>query len=131
MPNGKGTLDCCYCKHFGGLQGYPDGAYEVAQCMFHNVELPVLDQSSLNRICCHFEANDFYHQHNSPFCPPGRRFAWFARDLQPGVLYYFCYNSPDKIEHEFQLRIPVYENESWKARDDDSADPTVKSQEPQ
>lgn len=116
MPNGKGQLDCCYCKHFGGPPGYPDGAYEVAPCTFHKVELPVLEPNYLNRICCHFEAGDQYYEHNGISCPPGRRFSWFARDLEPGVLYYFPYNNPDKIEHEVVLRIPN-DFRSWKPVD--------------
>jgi hypothetical protein len=120
MPNGKGTLDCCYCKFFGGDQGYPDGAHQKAQCNFHQVELPVLEPAYLNRVCGHFEANECYGRDNMPFCPSGRRLAWLARDLEPGVLYYFFYNTPDRIEHEVRLRLPDYENESWKSNPDQS-----------
>ncbi len=49
---------------------------------------------------------------NNPggFCPPARRFAWFTQDLQPGVLYFFFYNSPDKITREVVLRKPNESN---------------------
>ncbi len=114
MPNGKGALECCYCRHFAGPHGYPDGAYVAAECHFHRVTLPSSAEDGLQRICCHFEPNDIYWKHNpGGFCPPARRFAWFTQDLQPGVLYFFFYNSPDKITREVVLRKPNYQSGTW------------------
>jgi hypothetical protein len=104
MPNGKGSIDCCYCKHFGGERGYPDG--QSAPCQYHGVTLP--DSEGLNRICCHFEPEESYWDHNRVWTPPARRFTWFERDLLPGVLYMFGHNTPDKIEREVVLREPDY-----------------------
>lgn len=114
MPNGKGTIDCCYCKHFGGPRGYPDGHGLSVPCQYHGVTLPVHTPEPLNRICCHFEPDESYRRDNPIWCPPARRFAWFGRDLRPGVLYFFGYNSPDKIEHEVVLREPDYQAGRWK-----------------
>jgi hypothetical protein len=107
-------MDCCYCKHFGGHRGYPDGYGETALCQFHGVTLPQPEPSYLNRVCCHFEPDDTYWKHNRFWMPPARRFAWFARDLMPGVLYMFGYNSPDKIEREVVLRVADYHADCWK-----------------
>jgi hypothetical protein len=114
MPNGKGSIDCCYCKHFGGARGYPDGHGQSALCLYHGVTLPAPTPEYLNRICCHFEPDESYWHHNHFWSPPARRFAWFARDLQPGVLYMFGYNTPDKIEREVVLREPDYHAGDWK-----------------
>ena len=114
MPNGKGTIDCCYCKHFGGNRGYPDGHGQSALCHYHGVTLPAPTPEYLNRICCHFEPDESYWRHNAFWIPPARRFAWFGRDLQPGVLYMFGYNTPDKIEREVVLREPDYQAGGWK-----------------
>ncbi len=117
MPNGKGSIDCCYCKHFGGPRGYPDGHGQAAPCLYHGVALPPPNPEWLSRICCHFEPDDTYWQHNQFWMPPARRFAWFARDLQPGVLYFFGYNTPNRIEQQVVLRLPDYHAGGWKAAD--------------
>jgi len=114
MPNGKGSIDCCYCKHFGGPHGYPDGYGEAAPCQYHGVPLPLPDQPYLNRICCHFEPDSTYWKHNTIFMPPARRFTWFGRELEPGVLYMFGYNTPDKIDREVILRVPDHQAGDWK-----------------
>ncbi len=108
MPNGKGSIDCCYCKHFGGPRGYPDGYGEPARCEYHGVVLPSPAPDSLNRICCHFEPDDTYWRHNQSWSPPARRFTWFRHDFAAGVLYYFGYNTPDRIERQVVLRVPDY-----------------------
>jgi len=113
MPNGRGSIDCCYCKHFGGARGYPDGFGESARCEYHEVTLPASGTESLNRICCHFEPDDTYWRDNFVWTPPARRFSWFPRDLLPGVLYMFSYNTPNKIEREIVLREPDYERGDW------------------
>ncbi len=115
MPNGKGTIDCCYCKYFGGPRGYPDGHGQSVRCQYHEVVLPAPNPEYLNRICCHFEPDESYWRHNAFWIPPARRFAWFARDLLPGVLYMFAYNMPEKIESEFVLREPDYQAGGWKS----------------
>lgn len=114
MPNGKGSLDCCYCVHFDG-SGYPDGHGEERFCSFHQVVLPKAKINYNNRVCCHFEPNQAYHQHVGlrQFFPLARRFAWFGIDLEPGVLYEFCYNQPPGITKSAVLRIPDYQNNSW------------------
>ena len=114
MPNGKGSIDCCYCKHFGGPHGYPDGFGEVALCQFHGVTLPKAEPDYLNRICCHFEPDESYWRHNHFWSPPARRFSWFGRDMKPGVLCFFGYNTPNKIEGEIVLRVPDYQAGVWK-----------------
>jgi len=35
-------------------------------------------------------------------------------DLEPGVLYEFCYNTPPAISKTAVLRIPDYQNRTWK-----------------
>ena len=114
MPNGRGTIDCCYCKHFGGPRGYPDGYNESALCQYHGVLLPTSTNGWLNRICCHFEPDDSYWHHNAFWMPPARRFSWFERDLEAGVLYFFSYNTPNKIKHQVVLREPDYPARRWK-----------------
>ena len=115
MPNGKGSLDCCYCRHFGGDKGYPDGYGQPAKCLYHGVTLPAPQPEWANRVCCHFEADETYWRHNHFWTPPARRFGWFGKDLEAGVLYMFGYNSPEKIEGSVRLRTPDYHANDWKA----------------
>jgi len=100
MPNGKGALDCIYCHHHG-----------EGRCTFHDADLP---EGDLHRICCNFEPTATYWQHNSQFFPPARRFTWFRHDFEPGVLYLFSYNSPEKIERTIVLRTPDYKGNGWR-----------------
>ena len=72
----------------------------------------------LNRVCCHFEPDEAYWRHNHLWSPPTRRFAWFGRDLEPGVLYLFGYNTPNKIEGFLRLQTPDYSANTWKSRDE-------------
>jgi hypothetical protein len=114
MPNGKGSLDCCYCIHFRG-----NWSHTEARCEFHDAVLPATD---LNRICCHFVATDEYalHQGAPDTIPPARRFTWFREDFEPGVLYEFQYNNPDRIEKRTSLRVYDYQLRKWtKPRSDD------------
>src|SRR4051794_25013675 len=115
MPNGKGTLDCCYCVHFDGI-GYPDGHAEERLCRFHQTVLPKPKVEYANRICCHFEPSQADVDHNglNEFFPLARRFGWFGIDLEPGVLFEFCYNQPPGIRKSAVLRLPDYPNRSWK-----------------
>jgi hypothetical protein len=116
MPNGKGTLDCSYCIHFDRSQGYPDGFGEERMCHFHETVLPKAKDESKNRICCHFEPNRGYWRDNpsSRFSTVARRFAWFGADMEPGVLFEFCYNNPPGITKTAVLRIPDYHDDTWK-----------------
>ena len=118
MPNGKGQIDCCYCKHFGGPRGYPDGLGVSVVCRYHNVLLPAPEPSYSNRVCCHFEPDVTYWRDNGFWSPPAWRFARFGRDLLPGVLYQFGYNTPDQIEREIVLRSPDYSSLKWKEHDE-------------
>ena len=115
MPNGKGSLDCSYCVHLDA-EGYPDGHAEERLCRFHETVLPKPKGEYNNRICCNFEPNELYFAHNPSrqFFPLARRFAWFAIDLEPGVLYEFCYNMPAAISKTTVLRVPDYQNRTWK-----------------
>src|ERR1043166_4750918 len=115
MPNGKGSLDCCYCVHFDA-QGYPDGHGEERLCRFHGVRLPKAKVEYHNRLCGNFEPNELYFAHNPlrQYFPLARRFAWFGKDLEPGVLYEFAYNDPPGISKSAVLREPDYERHGWK-----------------
>ena len=115
MPNGKGSLDCSYCVHFGG-RSYPNDFGEERLCRFHETILPKPIAESNSRICGNFEPNEDYDADNpnAQFCTLARRFAWFGIDLEPGVLYEFCYNEPPKIAKSAVLRIPDYQNGGWR-----------------
>jgi hypothetical protein len=114
MPNGKGSLDCSYCVHFDA-KGYPDGHGEARLCRFHQTVLPKAKVESNNRICGNFEPSELYFAHNPlrQFFPLARRFAWFGIDLEPGVLYEYCYNQPSGITKSAVLRVPDYHHDNW------------------
>lgn len=114
MPNGKGSLDCSYCVHFDAT-GNPGGHGEERLCRFHQTILPKAKVQANNRICGNFDASELYCAHNPlrQFCTLARRFAWFGIDLEPGVLYEFCYNQPPGITKLAVLRIPDYQNLTW------------------
>lgn len=97
MPNGKGSLECCYCVHWQGEhQGY-DGAYEEGFCGFHRSALPSTVNTWMHRICSKFEPNAFFVK-DTRTVSLEERFAWFGRKLKDGILYGFSYNQPDKVE---------------------------------
>ena len=101
MANGKGALECGYCSH------------AVARhCGFHDVELPASPRG-WNLVCGNFSPSPIYWEHSTEHCPPNRRFAWFGRDLEPGVLYHFQYNSPESAEPLAQMRLPDYTTGGW------------------
>ena len=77
----------------------------------------------MSRICCHFEPSEAYWRHNQLWTPPARRFAWFGRDLEPGVLYTFGYNTPNQIEGEARLREFDYQAGDWKPVETESPAP--------
>jgi hypothetical protein len=97
MPNGKGSLECCYCVHWQGeYQGY-DGAYEEGFCGFHQTTLPSTESTWTHRICSKFEPNTFFVKDTRDISL-AMRFGWFGIKLEDGVLYGFSYNQPDKIQ---------------------------------
>lgn len=111
MANGRGALECCYCKHYrardGGV-GYGPGCSE-GSCTFWNTALPVIAD---HRICAEFTPNAAYAQDNAVLLKyraqtveesVRMRMAWFERDLRPGVLYRFCYNVPTGITELMEL----------------------------
>ncbi len=99
MANGKGTLDCAYCKHFGGNNKHVPG-----WCAFHRLQLP--NVQLFNKVCINFEPTEDYWRHNGPDTPPARRFSWLAESLEPQVLYVFSYNSPNLIKDRIKL-LPI------------------------
>ncbi len=110
MPNGKGSLDCCYCVHFDA-EGYPYGHGEERLCRFHQTVLPKAKVEGNNRICGNFEPSELYFAQS-----PLRQFitvAWFGTDLEPGVLNEFCYNHPPGITKSAVLRVPDYHHGTW------------------
>lgn len=110
MPNGKGSLDCYYCIHYGGTT-----MGERAECSFHRV---VLKKTAYERICCHFEAHQRYWDDNSIFSPPARKFSWLGADLEPGILYEYGYNDPRTIVRTTAMRIPDYQKNEWTRAED-------------
>ena len=114
MPNGKGQLDCSYCRYFDGT-GYPDGFGEQRVCSFHQVTLPKAQDARHNRICCHFDATETFQSHIGfeRFSTVVGRFARFGHELEPGVLYEFPYPNPQAIQKTAVLRVPDYDNDTW------------------
>ena len=97
MPNGKGSLECCYCTHWRGeYRGY-DGAYEEGFCAYFRSALPATLDSWTHRICSEFTADPSY-EIDSHGIAPEERFSWFGMELKQGVLYGFCYNQPGALE---------------------------------
>src|ERR1051325_1280967 len=95
MPNGKGSLECCYCVSWRGeYQGY-DGAYEAGFCEHHGVLLPSTISDWGHRICTDFRPNEYFKRDSR--ISAEERFAWFGTHLKPKVLYVFSYNSPPDI----------------------------------
>jgi len=115
MPNGKGSLDCCYCVHFDA-KGYPDGHGAERFCHFHQSVVPKAKTESNNRLCGNFEPSEVYYADNPlrQFFTLACRFAWFGKDLEPGVLYEFSYNHPPSIVKSAVLRLPDFQNNTWK-----------------
>ena len=117
MPNGKGTLECGYCKHLKTEDDSPAFWSADGLCTFHQIKLPPFNN---NRICCNFEPNQTYHQEDliPEFFPIARKFACFGIDMQPGTLYSFPYNHPPSIEEIAVLRKADYKKNRWRNIDD-------------
>jgi hypothetical protein len=111
MPNGKGTLECCYCIHYKGQWSGYDAAHEPGLCTYHNTALPGTTETHQNRICCNFSPNENYNKDNPEFQSEGglkritseERFSWFDRKLRRGILYCFSYNDPQSITEMVKL----------------------------
>src|SRR6185312_16336000 len=97
MPNGKGSLECCYCAHWRGEHRGYDGAYEEGFCMYHRSALPSTLSSWGHRICSSFKPDPSYER-DSPTISAEQRFSWFDEKLEDGILYVFPYNQPATIE---------------------------------
>lgn len=98
MPNGKGSLDCCYCTYFkcaNNLEGYQDAAYETGWCCKNLVTIPE-SKTAYNRICAQFYPNKSYS--NDTRLSFEHRFALFEKQLDPKFLYYFPYNLPHLVK---------------------------------
>ena len=97
MPNGKGSLECCYCIHWRGAYRGCDGAYEEGFCAYHQSTLPSTLSSWGHRVCSEFKP-DLSYEKDSPFISAEERFSWFGKRLEEGILYCFHYNQPFSIE---------------------------------
>src|SRR5262249_55035768 len=108
MPNGKGNLECCYCKYWrseSGYQGY-DSAYEDGKCTYHQVDITGSLPQWVQRICQDFSPNQNFESDNLIGHPVQTqslnqilemRFSWFEIELEPNVLYGFDYPNPAGI----------------------------------
>ena len=102
MPNGKGSIECCYCVHWRGeYQGY-DGAYEAGFCAHHKASVPSTLPKWDHRVCSEFEPNEFFKRDSR--ISAEERFSWFGIKLKPGFLYVFGYNVPREIKELVELK---------------------------
>ena len=97
MPNGKGQLDCCYCKNWQSEYQGSDGMYEKGFCGLYESEIPTTLPSWTHRICSDFAPNQFYEKYVESISVE-QRFSWFETNLKKGILYGFPYNYPPKID---------------------------------
>ena len=103
MPNGKGSLECCYCVHWRGEhQGYA-GAYAEGFCAHHDAPVPSTLPKWGHRVCSEFSPNDFFKRDSSRISVE-ERFARFGIKLKPGILYVFGYNTPKEIKELVELK---------------------------
>ena len=102
MPNGKGSLECCYCAHWRGAHRGYDGAYEEGFCAYHRSALPSTLSSWGHRVCSSFNPDPSYER-DSPNISAEQRFSWFGTKLKEGILYVFPYNQPGDIEEMTKL----------------------------
>ena len=101
MPNGKGSLECCYCVNWRGqYQGY-DGAYEAGYCEHHKTPLPSTLSDWGHRICSDFKPNECFGRDSAVSAE--ERFSWFGIKLKPSILYVFGYNTPNQIKELAKL----------------------------
>jgi hypothetical protein len=99
MPNGKGSLECCYCEHYRCHNpewvGY-DAVHLAGECLRYHTRLPDTMESSLSRVCSDFQPNERY-THDS-ILPVEERFAFFPLRLVRGVLYGYHYTDPPGVQ---------------------------------
>ena len=107
MPNGRGSLECCYCEsyrcHNPDWRGY-DAAYEAGECLFHHAALPGTTATWLHRVCRDFQPNEFFARQSQ--LSAAERFSWFPFALAAGILYGFGYNTPEDVRPITDLRSP-------------------------
>ena len=102
MPNGKSSLECCYCVHWrGNWHGY-EGAYEEGFCALHKVRIPSTIEHWGHRVCSDFSPNKFFENDSRIFVE--EYFSRFAIKPMPGILYVFNYTSPAAIKELMDLR---------------------------
>ena len=102
MPNGKGSLECCYRTHRRReYRGY-DGAYKEGFCAHHRSVLPSTSGSWMHRVCSDFQADASYER-DGPAISSEERFSWFGRTLEEGILYALPYNQPGALEEMKEL----------------------------
>jgi hypothetical protein len=98
MANGRGALECCYCKHYrchnSGWAGY-DAAHEAGECLHHRAALTATTDTGLQRVCGDFRPNGWYARDSE--ATADERLAWFPIALAPAVLYGFEYNWPPGV----------------------------------
>ena len=97
MANGKGSLECVYCKHYSHWEIIKS----KPKCKYHKVELPICIS---NRVCIDFEPTRHYWKHNSHNLTREINFTQFHEELKPGILYLFPYNAPDEIIDRIDLK---------------------------
>jgi hypothetical protein len=107
MANGRGSLECCYCRHWAaasGWQGY-DSAYEDGTCRFHQVQIPATLPDWTHRVCTDFVPGDEFALQNGVGQPwqdrsideiTATRFSWLGDGLENNVLYGFSYSDPSR-----------------------------------
>ena len=80
MPNGKGSIECCYCVHWRGeYRGY-DGAYEAGFCARHRAPVASTLPKWDHRVWSEFSPNKFFKrdsrisaEERTPACVEWRR----------------------------------------------------------
>jgi|GEM_PF-3121389 len=81
MPNGKGTIMCCYCKHVTWGPTY--------RCNLHDIDLPVEQYGSMNLLCLDFQEGP----HLEPMIFMKSQYNELAPHMHKGKLYAFPYPS--------------------------------------
>jgi len=102
MPNGRGSLECCYCVHWRGESHGYDGAYDAGFCDYHKVAIPSTLADWGHRVCSDFSPSQ--HFENDSGISVEERFSRFGISLKPSMLYVFSYNSPNEIKEFVELK---------------------------
>ena len=119
MPNGKGSLDCCYCLHWSIDEeewGYGSGRYD-GQCNCWDVAIP-RSVTSEHRFCLDFTPSKYFGEDNGAGHPDEPRsttelaqgrlkaFMQIKPDMEIGVLYHYPYHEREKITELMRLDGP-------------------------